>query len=106
MAALVQNHEVRSERTGGFTGRREWNRIVTARNDYRGDFDPFQVTDEVKIPQTFPYGFLYPADNPEGCEVYRLVRIRKITRDPELEGALPVGLWIPLSQAGRRQLVA
>ena len=75
-------------------------------NDDRGGFHPFQVPDEVEIAQAFPHGLLHPSDHSEGGEIPGFAWIPKITSDTKLEGALPVGLWVPLSQAGRRQLVA
>ena len=84
--------------------------------DYRRGFDAVQVSDEVEIPQTFPYGLLHPGDYPEGREVSRFARIRKIPRDSQLEDTLPVrgrsfslspdaasserSLWISGSAAG------
>jgi hypothetical protein len=99
MPAVVQNHTLGSERAGSFTGRREWNRIVTSMYDYRGDFDPRQLPDEVEIAETFPDGLLYAADHPEWRQICCVARVGEIAGDSELESALSIRLRIALAEA-------
>src|SRR5687768_6928765 len=107
MSAALEHHEACiGKRTGKRLGSLERNRVVPPMHNQHGNFYLFDALQEVEVTKTFPHLLLDATDHPERGEIVRPAGVGEVAGDGQLEGALTVGIRIPLAKSGLRELLS